>query len=185
VEDLKSTYDGADCEQYVQEIDLIIQEFREKHGQQIPVGEAYKLKHEINKSITYGGMDARQFQDSCKMTVEDWSRLRKEYDEWIRRLRTFGTLALCMWLAIGAASAYFFQGWLKSIGFVIMIFAFYELAKREGHREGYIDGYEAGREQGMNKAFGISIKTAEEIRERSIEMELDERVIQGFEKNKA
>jgi hypothetical protein len=57
--------------------------------------------------------------------------------------------------------------------FCIMIYAFYELAKHEGHREGYIDGYEPGRAQGMNKAFGISIETAEEIRERSIEMGLD------------
>jgi hypothetical protein len=182
VEDLKSTYDGPDSEQCVQEIDMFIKEFREKHGQQIPVGEAYKLKRAINKSITYGGMDARQFQDFCKMGVEDWSRLRKEYDEWIRRLRIFGTLALCVWLAVGAGSAYFFEGWLKAIGVVIMILALYELAKRVGHREGYVDGYEAGRAQGLNKAFGISNETAEEIRERSIEMELDERMIRAIEK---
>src|SRR6476620_11830896 len=37
----KATYDGPDREQYVAELDQIIDDFRKKHGPQIPVDEAY------------------------------------------------------------------------------------------------------------------------------------------------
>jgi len=49
VEDLKSTYDGPNREQFVQDIDRITREFREIHGPQIPIDEAYGLLKELEQ----------------------------------------------------------------------------------------------------------------------------------------
>lgn len=49
VQDLKATYDGPDREEYVREIDRLVEEFREKHGPRIPVDEAYRMFKEIEE----------------------------------------------------------------------------------------------------------------------------------------
>ena len=49
VQNLKATYDGPDREEYVREIDRFVEEFREKHGSQIPVDEAYRMFKEIEE----------------------------------------------------------------------------------------------------------------------------------------
>ncbi|HEX3437971.1 MAG TPA: hypothetical protein VHT24_14475 [Pseudacidobacterium sp.] len=43
----KATYDGPDREQYVAELDQFVDEFRKKHGPQIPVAEAYAILKEL------------------------------------------------------------------------------------------------------------------------------------------
>ncbi len=39
--ELKAAYDGPDREEYIADLDQFIEEFRKKHGPQIPVAEAY------------------------------------------------------------------------------------------------------------------------------------------------
>jgi hypothetical protein len=53
--ELRATYDGPDREQYVAELDQIIEEFRRKHGTQIPVGEAYSILKELENRL--GGVE--------------------------------------------------------------------------------------------------------------------------------
>jgi hypothetical protein len=43
----KAAYDGPNREEYVAELDRFIEEFRKKHGPQIPVAEAYAILKEI------------------------------------------------------------------------------------------------------------------------------------------
>jgi hypothetical protein len=43
----KTTYDGPNREEYVSEIDRFAKEFREKHGAQIPVDQAYAMFKEL------------------------------------------------------------------------------------------------------------------------------------------
>lgn len=43
----KATYDGPDREQYVAELDQFIDEFRKKHGPQMPVDQAYAEMKEL------------------------------------------------------------------------------------------------------------------------------------------
>jgi hypothetical protein len=43
----KATYCGTDREQYIAELDQVIDEFREKHGHKIPVDEAYAILKEL------------------------------------------------------------------------------------------------------------------------------------------
>jgi hypothetical protein len=43
----RAAYDGPNREEYVAELDRFIEEFRKKHGPQIPVDEAYAILKEI------------------------------------------------------------------------------------------------------------------------------------------
>jgi|ERR1700723_1049414 hypothetical protein len=43
----RAAYDGPNREEYVAELDRFIEEFRKKHGPQIPVAEAYAILKEI------------------------------------------------------------------------------------------------------------------------------------------
>jgi hypothetical protein len=45
--ELKTTYEGPNREEYVSEIDGFANEFRKKHGPQIPVDQAYDLLKEL------------------------------------------------------------------------------------------------------------------------------------------
>jgi hypothetical protein len=45
--DRRATYDGPDREQYVAELDRIIDDFRKEHGPQIPVDQAYAILKEL------------------------------------------------------------------------------------------------------------------------------------------
>lgn len=45
--ELKAAYDGPNREKFVAELDRFIEEFRRKHGPQIPVAEAYAILKEI------------------------------------------------------------------------------------------------------------------------------------------
>jgi len=45
--DLRAAYDGPDREQYVAELDQFIDDFRRKHGPQIPPAEAYAILKEL------------------------------------------------------------------------------------------------------------------------------------------
>jgi hypothetical protein len=45
--DLKKTYDGPNREAYISEIDRFVDEFRKKHGPQIPAAEAYTILKEL------------------------------------------------------------------------------------------------------------------------------------------
>jgi len=148
----------------------------------VSVQDAIRLKHGINKSSIYGGMNAQEYHKFCKMTVEDWTRVRKQYDAWIRSTRVVSPIWFWIWLAAGVAATYFFQRWLKLIGTVILVLTFYQVVRRGDHREGYMDGYEAGRQEGIDKALGITDENAKDAADRRVEMEVDERTISAFDK---
>jgi hypothetical protein len=47
VQELKTTYEGTNREEYVSEIDRIVDEFRKEHGPQIEVDRAYAMLKEL------------------------------------------------------------------------------------------------------------------------------------------
>lgn len=47
----KATYDGPDRERHVAELDRFIDEFRKKHGPEIPVAEAYVILKELESQF--------------------------------------------------------------------------------------------------------------------------------------
>jgi hypothetical protein len=50
--ELKTKYDGPNPEEYVSEIDRFANEFREKHGSQIPVDQAYVMLKELETLLS-------------------------------------------------------------------------------------------------------------------------------------
>lgn len=45
--EMKATYDGPDREQYVAELDQFADDFRKRHGPQVPVSEAYAILKDL------------------------------------------------------------------------------------------------------------------------------------------
>jgi len=152
--------------------------------ERLSLEELVRLKHDVDKSIPYGkaGLTAKQIGELHKMSAEDWSAIRTEYDGWIKRMRSFRTLTLLIIAAAGVGVWSYFRGWVGLIGLLFAIYAAIEICKREGHREGYMDGYDAGFERGVNKAIGLSDAEAVEAHHMATEIQIDEHMVGGLDK---
>jgi hypothetical protein len=117
------------------------------------------------------------------MDAAQWAKVRRDYAEWIKRMRINVLVPIAI-AVVGVAVWFYFKNWIGIVGAVCAIYAVGELFKREGHREGYIDGYDAGFEGGFNRALGISDKEATEIHERDTEMKIDDMSVAAFDKHK-
>src|SRR4030042_6061230 len=92
----------------------------------------------------------------------DWDKVRKEYEEWVAKIRVLPSFAYNVAALVCIVIIIFiyrqnFSGKLIYISLLSIIFVrcLYVLAERGGHKEGYIDGYGDGYEQGRDDAFGI------------------------------
>jgi hypothetical protein len=160
-------------------------EEQNKDAANMTVEQAIRLKKELNQAITYGrsNLNARQVTELQKIDAAQWAKIRREYDEWYKRMQT-NPLILFAIAAAGVAAWFYFKNWIGTIGLVCAILVGGNLFKREGHREGYIDGYDAGFEGGFNRALGISDKETTEIHERDTEMKIDDMSVAAFDKQK-
>ena len=156
----------------------------EKPSDEISIKDAFRLKREINKQIMYSGLNAKQIEELKDLTKEQYKEVHRHLSEikkswWIFPDYFYLILmilsALCI---IGFSKNYPIIG----IAFGVMVLGIYKLSYRSGLLEGYILGYEAGHEGGVLKVLGISSKEAKDIHERSIEMQMDERIIGNFDK---
>jgi hypothetical protein len=50
---LKEAYDGPNREEYISDLDRFIEEFRKRHGPQIPVAEAYAILKELEGRVAH------------------------------------------------------------------------------------------------------------------------------------
>src|SRR5581483_6907452 len=137
----------------------------------LTVEQAIRLKHEIEKSITYTAQfDSQQVVILQSISSEQWARVRHQYDDWYRRMNVISARVLfvvsCLGIIVSAIVFRFhYNIWIAICGLSLAIYAAGELARRSGHREGYMDGYDAGHEQGICDALGIDEKQAAEVRE--------------------
>ena len=70
----------------------------------ITVEQAYRLKNDINKSITYGlGLNAREVIALKTLSSEQWTKARRNYDKWVNKMQVFNSVVL---LVIAAACLY-------------------------------------------------------------------------------
>jgi hypothetical protein len=149
----------------------------------LTVEQAIRLKHKIAKSITYGpGLNSRQILDLQKLDREKWAKVRRDYDEWHKSTKM--QLFLLAVAIVSAFGAYRYKGWVSIIAFLIAFYSVGALFKRDGHREGYFEGYEAGYEEGIFHSFGIDDNEATEVHKMAVDMEIDEMVIEGFDKRR-
>ncbi len=153
-----------------------------KTTSEISVREAMKLKHEINKGILYGGMNAKEVKEFKKISADQWKQIWEDYFKCSRFTRVFNTKVLFVFLVLACAAFFYFTGWPKTVAVVVAILCIIAIIKREGHREGYMDGYPDGFDEGINKALGIDEEEAADIEERAMEMEIDDRLVSKWEK---
>jgi hypothetical protein len=160
-------------------------EDQNKNNADLTVEQLVRLKKDLNESITCGrsNLNARQVTELQKIDAAQWAKIRREYDEWYKRMHA-NPLILFAIVVAGIAAWFYFKNWIGVIGLVCAIAAGGNLFKREGHREGYIDGYDAGFEGGFNRALGISDKEVMEIHERATEMKIDDMSVAAFDKRK-
>ena len=121
---------------------------------ELTVQQGYRLKQKIEESITYGpGLNAREVESLKRLSADQWSKIRREYDEWIKGMQTCSNMLLIVVAAAGGFVCIRYttrKGWLGWAAITAGMLAFYAVAalfKREGHREGYMDGYDAGFER--------------------------------------
>jgi len=164
----------------------------EADGSQVCIADAYRLKHEINQSITYRGLSAREVKQLKDFSRDDWDKVRKCYDREKRESRLIpnwfigGAMLLLL-----AAQGYLHRGqsvvlldsWWDGALLVLNISLTATLIGRERHRDGYSDGYFDGLSAGVNKALRISGKEIFDAHERGIQMEIDEDIIDKMEMN--
>lgn len=154
-----------------------MKESEKKDADGMSLKDMLKLGHEVNKLITYGGMNAKEVEEFKEISANQWKKIREDYDKWVVQIRVLNSKVLFVFLILFGVASIYLSGWLKIVFMSIAIYSFFELTKREGHREGYIDGYRDGFDDGINKSLGIDEKEAADIDERAIDMEIDGRLV--------
>ena len=153
----------------------------------IRVDDAIKLKHEINKSITYEskGFNAKEVEELTNMTSEDYRKIRLKYAE---QLKEWTIIPDFIWYAlsiVGILLVFWNAMWyLKLLGLVCVGYSALQIGSRVGNPEGFIIGYEWGLSDGVYKALGIDDKEAADIHDRSIDMKIDEGLIKRMDERK-
>jgi hypothetical protein len=154
------------------------------NGNTMTVAEAYRLKHKLGQSITWGNsnLNALQVEELTRLTADDYARIRKDYKEWQKRVTVIPTYGLLALMA-GCAAAYYYLtiGWVKVAAVILGVTCLITALRREGHVEGYVQGYESGRDEGIHKALGIKPEEADEMRQFATDMKIDDMVVKGMD----
>lgn len=154
---------------------------KKKQTKKMTVKDLLKQIHEIDKNITYGGMNAKEIENFKEIPHKQWKKIKEDYNNWLK-LNLLSARGLTIILILFSLAFFYFSGWPKTLSAIIAILSLVEIVKREGHREGYMDGYESGFDEGINKTLGIDDKTATNLAQNAIEMELNESIINNLEK---
>jgi hypothetical protein len=153
-----------------------------KDSTKIGIKDAIRLKHTLNETITYGGLNARQVDEIVNLTPDQRAELNRQLSE-IRKTWFFPPdyawyagilISGCCWL-------FFRRPIISEIALLFAIYCTGQLCYRAGVQYGYIRGYESGHEGGIHKVLGITSEDAKDIRERAVEMEMDEMVLNKWD----
>ena len=146
--------------------------------------EFIRIKHEINKSIKYGYLHAKEYEEFKQLSVDDYSRIRQECAEKHKMWRWSGGDVWNGALFLIGLLLLFFGNWVQYLGVAIMLAATLSFGRWFGQAEGYVDGYEAGFSDGIDKSFGVDKQKLSEISDKSIEIQIEERMISRFDEKK-
>ncbi len=151
----------------------------------IRVDDAIRLKHEINKSITYQGFNAKEVEELTNMTSEDYQKIRLKYAE---QLKEWTIIPNFIWYAlsiVGILLIFWNTIWyLKLLGLICVGYSALQIGSRVGNPAGFIIGYEWGLSDGVYKVLGIHEKEAKDIYKRATEMKIDEDLIKRMDERK-
>lgn len=146
--------------------------------------DAWRLKHNLNKVITYGksNLNASEIDELKELKADDWKKIVGTYDDWRKEMTVLNNSALTMFFIVAVAAYFYFEkGWVAIIALIGMGYVLKTLVYRAAHREGYVDGYESGMDEGINKVLNLTDEDIKDISDRSIEMEMDEHLIHKWD----
>lgn len=152
----------------------------------ISVKDAMRLKNELNQKITYGGgLNAKQIRDMEGLTQEQSAEVSRQLSEIRKSWWLFPDYVWITGLLVGVSAFFYFHQLIVQIfALAAVLYCTAQLAYRSGLLYGYVRGYESGHEEGVHKSLGITPADAEDIRDRAVEMEMDERLIQKMDERK-
>jgi hypothetical protein len=146
--------------------------------------EAYRLKHQLGQSITWGnsGLNALQVQELTKLTAQDFARIRNQYKQ--NRTGVVFPTYILLALLVACIVVYFLfaNGWPKGAALLVGGMCFMTLCERDGHRDGYMEGYENGHDEGIHRVLGIKPEEAAEMREFATQMKIDDMAVGNMNK---
>jgi hypothetical protein len=144
----------------------------------ISVRDLIRLKHEVNKSIQYGGYNAREIQELGRLNEEQRTNLGAELANITKVWWIFPTWAMAVGFLAAVGSFLYFDGlWGRVLSALVTIYCAMQVAYRLGVGYGFTCGYQEGHEQGVHRVLGISPVEAHDIDERATEMEMDDRLL--------
>jgi hypothetical protein len=153
-------------------------------GDRISVQDAIRLKHEINKSIKHGGYSTQEIRELERLNDREHTELAESIKAISKAWFVFPNWV--MWggfLLAGAAALYVESSAGRVVLALTAIFCVGQGAYRLGVYYGFMRGFQEGHENGVHRVLGISSEDAAEIKDRAIEMEMDERLIQNLDKH--
>jgi hypothetical protein len=151
----------------------------------ITVQDAVRLKHEVNRSIKYGGYNAREIRELERLNEEQRAKLGAELANIKKVWWFFPDWVMAIGSIAAFGSLFYFDGLTARIVFALAaIYCATQVAYRLGVHYGFARGYQEGQEQGVHRVIGISEDEAQDIHERAVEMEMDESLIQKLDERK-
>lgn len=153
----------------------------------MPLRDAVRLRHELDKRVTYRGLNAVQVEALRKLTKEDWVPISKEYDDWRRAMASVSARIghRVMLVAAGALLYALLQSWFHiartaeeaAVWAVVLFLGLLGMSLAgTHHRDGYMEGFRTGLAHGVNRALGISQTEIETVDKRASQMEMDARL---------
>ena len=146
--------------------------------------DAIRLKHRINtERITYHGLNAKDVSELASMPTEDYRKILMAY---AKRHKEWTIIPNFVWYAlsiVGVVLVFSSGAWyLKLLGLIFTAYSGLQIGSRIGNYDGFTIGYEWGLTDGVHKTLGIDNKEAADIRERAVEIEMDERLLKKLDK---
>ena len=135
--------------------------------------DAIRFKYDIGRSIRFGGKTVKEIEALRELSAEDYKGVRKNFDEYMKSARILSPIAISIASICGAALL-FFHGWLRGLGAGLLVISFWTAIKWQEYREGFLHGYRDGVFDGVARALGLSEKDREEIAKLSVDLAVDE-----------
>ena len=148
----------------------------------INIHDAVRLKHELNKSIKYGGYNAREIEALGRLNEEQHTSLSAELANIKKVWWIFPDWIMVVGSIAAFGSLFYFDSYLaRIVSALAAIYCASQVAYRLGVDYGFAHGYQEGQEQGVHRILGISPDEAQDIHERAIEMEMDEMLVKSLD----
>jgi len=154
-------------------------------SEKISVQDAVRLKHEVNKTIQYGGYNAREIEELGRLNEEQRARLGAELANIKKVWWVFPDWLMVAVFLVAVGSFFYFESFSARIFIALVsMYCATQVAYRLGVYYGFARGYQEGQEQGVHRVLGISPEEAHDIGERATEMEMDDRLIKKLDERK-